>query len=48
MPGHIPRNPQLDLQFGIDFSSDSGTSFGFGSGSDEVEPASTYTNNSNG
>ncbi|KAH9500843.1 hypothetical protein Btru_073146 [Bulinus truncatus] len=42
MPGHIPRNPQLDLQFGIDFTSDSGTSFGFGTGSDDGEVPSTY------
>ncbi|CAL1527721.1 unnamed protein product [Lymnaea stagnalis] len=46
MPGHIPRNPQLDLQFGIDFSSES---FGFNTSNDDVEVSNTYTSSaSNG
>ncbi|XP_055868175.1 protein lingerer isoform X2 [Biomphalaria glabrata] len=48
MPGHIPRNPQLDLQFGIDFTSDSGTSFSFGAGDDGEVPSSYPTSTSNG
>uniref|UniRef100_A0A0B7BEZ7 UBA domain-containing protein n=1 Tax=Arion vulgaris TaxID=1028688 RepID=A0A0B7BEZ7_9EUPU len=49
MPGHIPRNPQLDLQFGIDFGVDSGSSFDFGTDSDNViAVTSTYSTTPNG
>ncbi|GFO10072.1 ubiquitin-associated protein 2 [Plakobranchus ocellatus] len=48
MPGHIARNPQLDLQFGIDFGGESSTSFGFGADSDTAAVTSTYATTSNG
>ncbi|GFS00400.1 ubiquitin-associated protein 2, partial [Elysia marginata] len=48
MPGHISRNPQLDLQFGIDFGSESNTSFGFGADDDASVVTSTYVTTSNG
>ena len=48
MPGHISRNPQLDLQFGIDFGSESSASFGFGADDDSSAVTSTYATTSNG
>ena len=48
MPGHISRNPQLDLQFGIDFGSESNTTFGFDSENDSSVETSTYASTSNG
>ncbi|BFY97711.1 hypothetical protein BsWGS_00750 [Bradybaena similaris] len=47
MPGHIPHNPQLDLQFGIDFGTDSNTSYGFAS-NENVAVTSTYSTTANG
>ncbi|KAK3761060.1 hypothetical protein RRG08_022466 [Elysia crispata] len=48
MPGHISRNPQLDLQFGIDFGSETNTTFGFDSENDSSVETSTYASTSNG
>merc|ERR1719422_1751709 len=49
MPGHIPRNPQFDLQFGIDFGTSepkpAAPSFG-ASVSDNATPISTASNGS--
>lgn len=47
MPGHIPHNPQLDLQFGIDFGTDSSTSYGFAN-NENVAVTSTYSTTTNG
>ncbi|RUS84987.1 hypothetical protein EGW08_007232, partial [Elysia chlorotica] len=48
MPGHLSRNTQLDLQFGIDFGSESNTTFGFDTENDSTVETSTYATTSNG